>query len=432
MRKVTRVLLLLSFVLAAVMPMTSQAQSNCDLSNGVLVGTLAYGINCLDDAGWHEYEIKSGSVLTVSSIDDVAICPETGDLLLMHIFGISVFDGANWSDLDVPSDVFASNAVACAPNGNIWIAHGRGLSRYNGSEWTTFAKEDFGSSPFIFGVDDVAVSANGIVWAATSSSVAKYNDGVWQVFENGSGFNQDYTFGQLVLNSDGLPTVAHSSGLLTFNGETWTNEAAPISGVSSILVDADNRIWVGSRTEGVAVLDQGEWEVYDGLSSNKVNGLTSDAQGRVWVSTEWGLNVLDGDTWTAYQMGNSDLLDNNIQKVTVLGDGPALPEPIEKAPGSIIGVIENGRDPLPDTEVELCTESVGGVFYGDTPCEGQVGRLLVTTDASGEFVFENVPAGRYDLTINTPEGWIYFVGVNAKVIVEAGEETDLADIDVSN
>jgi ligand-binding sensor domain-containing protein len=26
-----------------------------------------------------------------------------------------------------------------------------------------------------------------------------------------------------------------------------------------------------------------------------------DGQGRLWASTEWGLNVFDGKTWTQYQ-----------------------------------------------------------------------------------------------------------------------------------
>jgi hypothetical protein len=130
-------------------------------------------------------------------------------------------------------------------------------------------------------------------------------------------------------------------------------------------------------------------------------------------------------------MGNSDLLDNNVQFVDVFGDGPDLPETEEKETGSIIGVVEAGRDSVPNADVELCTESVGGVFYGDSPCEGQPGEMLATTNDDGEFIFEDVPAGRYDVVINGPDGWIYFIGAD-KVVVTPGEETDLDDIDVSN
>lgn len=433
-------LLSITLALLILTPFTTvplQAQgSTCDDASGVLIGTLATGLNCVDDSGLQPFELKSGSILTVSSLDDVAVCPETGQVLALHIFGMSVFEDGSWSDFEVPSDVFAPNALACAPNGDIWIAHMSGVSYYDGSDWITFADDQFGSSPFILGVDDIAAGVDGSVWAATSASIARYTGDGWEVFENGKGFNEDFpSLGQMVLNSDGLPTVVYSGGLLRYDGSDWTTDDAPITSLQNIVVDATGRTWVGSLSEGVAVLTDDEWVVYNtdnGLSSNKIHALAADDAGRVWVGTEWGLNVLDGDQWFVYQMSNSDLADNNVQFISTLGTVTELPAAQDKEPGSVVGVIEMGREPVADAQVELCTESLGGVFYGLTPCEDQPGHLITTTDENGEFVFENVPVGRYDISIGGPDGWIYFVGVDTKVIVEAGEETDLADIDISN
>ncbi|MBZ0280220.1 MAG: hypothetical protein K8L97_05735 [Anaerolineae bacterium] len=435
MRKVLHlsILLCLCFSLWVASPRSVYAQSSCDIQNGALIGTLSLGLNCLDGNGWSAYELQSSNI-PVTSLNDVAVCPDTGAIMALHIFGISVFDGSGWSDLDVPTEIFAPNALACAPGGVVWIAHMGGLSQYDGANWTTFPKEDFGTSPFIIGVDDVAVGVDGSVWAATSNSVARYGDGAWEVFENGSGFDQDYSLGGLVLNSDGLPIVAHSNGVLTFDGSGWSSSEAPITVLDDVLIDGSDRLWVGSLTDGVAVLEEGNWTVYNresGLSSNKIHALASDAQGRIWVGTEWGLNVLEGDQWTAFQMSNAGLLDNNIQQINVLGGGPALPALEEKAPGSIIGLLEDGRDPAANLRIELCTETLGGIFYGETPCEGQPGSQLTTSNEAGEFTFESVPPGRYEVTIETPTGWIYFIGVDTKVLVEAGQTADLEDIDIS-
>ncbi len=220
--------------------------------------------------------------------------------------------------------------------------------------------------------------------------------------------------------------------------ESETPYKSPASlgeGFQNVLIDSKNRVWVGSFNDGVAVLDDGNWTNYrveDGLSSNSINTLAGDAQGRIWVGTQWGLNVFDGDAWTVYQMGNSDLLDNNVQQISVLGDGPALPALDEKATGSVTGALVVGREPQPNLQVELCTESLGGVFYGDTPCAGQPGEMLTTSDDKGEFTFDGVPAGRYDVTIETPSGWIYFIGVDTKVEVTSGETNDLAFVDIGN
>lgn len=426
---------LLMTLLVALTPVAVNAQGSCDLGNSVLVGTLINGINCIDEAGWSVFQLKSG-IFDITSVDDVAVCPDTGNILAIHTFGMNQFDGSNWTEVEVPSEVIAADTLVCAAGGEIWIAHTGGLSHFDGTAWTTFTDDQFGTGTFIFGVNDVAVGADGSVWATTNSSVARLNDdGTWQVFEDGQGINGTYSMTGVVLNSDNLPTVAHSSGVLQFDGTAWSSNDAPLLSVDEILIDSQNRTWVGSFSEGVGVLVDGSWQVYNmesGLTSNNIHALATDAAGRIWVGTEWGLNILDGETWSSYTMGNSDLLDNGVHFLGVLGAGvTALPATVEKAPGSVIGSIELGRDPVADAQVELCAGTVGSIFYGDTPCAEIPGSLVTTTDENGEFTFESVPVGRYNLTINGPDGWIYFIGADSDVEVISGEQTDLADIDIS-
>jgi ligand-binding sensor domain-containing protein len=320
MRKVVRLSVVLCLILCMSLPVAgviNAQSSDCNVQSGVLIGTLAYGVNCLDGDGWSGFEIESSGI-PVSSLDDVAVCPDDQSILVLHIFGINKFDGTSWSDVEVPSEVFAPNALACAAGGEIWVAHTSGVSHFDDSEWTSVADDELGTSPFIIGAKDVAASVDGSVWVTTSNSVAHYVDGAWEIFENGKGFNEDYNLGDLVLNSDGLPIIAYYDGLLTYDGSSWSTESAPITLLQKVMVDNAGRVWVGSLSEGAAVLDDGNWTVYNvelGLSSNTVNALASDAEGRIWVGTGWGLNVLDSGEWTAYQMSNSDLLDNNVQHI---------------------------------------------------------------------------------------------------------------------
>jgi sugar lactone lactonase YvrE len=434
--KALRLLVLACLILTLALPLSGMALaqgSDCDLANGALIGTLSYGINCLDANGWNTFEVQT-SGLPVTSISDVAICPDDKSLVLVNIFGMNKFDGSAWSEIDVDSSVVAPKALACAPGGEVWATHISGVSHFDGSAWTTTDSKQLGSSPFIIGANDIAASAEGSVWITTSGSIVRAVDNELIVFENGKGLDQDYSLGDIALTAEGLPVAVYNDGILTFDGENWSSNQAPISLLQKVIVDNAGRIWVGSMSEGVAVFADGNWTVYNvesGLSSNSIKALASDSRGRVWVGTEWGLNVLDGETWSVYQMGNSDLLDNNVQQLTILGEGPALPELVEKAPGSVTGVLVNGRDPAPNLQVELCTASVGGMFYGATPCEGQSGQMLTTTNEEGEFTFENVPIGRYDMTFETADGWIYFIGADTKVEVAEGQANDLAFIDIS-
>lgn len=413
-------------------PTPAFAQGTCDIANGVLIGTLSYGVNCLDANGFNEVEI--GADFPTSSIDDVAVCPDTGEVLVLHLFGITKFDGATSTDIELPSDVFAPDALLCAAGGQLWVGHSSGVSVYDGAAWTNYPLTDFGSSSFIFSVEQLELAPDGTVWASTGSSVARFTGGAWEVFEEGAGFGEEYFLGRMTLNADGLPLVSHSNGFIGFDGSAWyESPEAPVFGLDPIAVDADGNVWLGSITEGLAVYDGSSWSqvnIDNGLSSNTVHFLTFDANGRLWVGTEYGLNILEGDVWTTYLQANSGLLDNTVRFVAPIG-APALPAAVEKAPGSVVGTIVIGRDPVPDVRVELCTELLGGTFFGDTPCADHAGALITTTDTGGNFAFEGVPAGRYDITIETPDGWIYFVGVDSEITVDEGAAVDLAFIDVA-
>ncbi len=68
-----------------------------------------------------------------------------------------------------------------------------------------------------------------------------------------------------------------------------------------IIEAADGSLWLGSNGNGVCHAVRNEDETYtftgystrNGLSNDRVRGLAEDASGRIWVSTEHGLNVLD-------------------------------------------------------------------------------------------------------------------------------------------
>lgn len=69
--------------------------------------------------------------------------------------------------------------------------------------------------------------------------------------------------------------------------------------ICCILEASDGSFWLGSNGNGVYhVLEGDSWQVTrlstrDGLSNNRVRSLQEDNQGRIWISTEHGLNVWD-------------------------------------------------------------------------------------------------------------------------------------------
>ncbi|MBQ9202354.1 MAG: hypothetical protein IJ154_08345 [Bacteroidales bacterium] len=71
--------------------------------------------------------------------------------------------------------------------------------------------------------------------------------------------------------------------------------------VQAIVQDAEGRLWVGTRNglncfDGIAFR---KWDKSDGLPDHRINALCTDAGGRLWIGTGGGLCVRDGRRFTA-------------------------------------------------------------------------------------------------------------------------------------
>jgi hypothetical protein len=137
-------------------------------------------------------------------------------------------------------------------------------------------------------------------------------------------------------------------------------------------------------------------------------------------------------------MSNAELADQDVYALADAGAGPALGEAVEKETGSISGhlVYEDGT-PLANAVLEICIETLGSTYYGDTPCSDQPFMLSGQTDADGNFTITDVPAGFYILTVQTgDDSWAQLVGFTGvfseRVRVDPGQNSDVEEITVEN
>ncbi|MDP2983821.1 MAG: two-component regulator propeller domain-containing protein [Candidatus Latescibacter sp.] len=154
-------------------------------------------------------------------------------------------------------------AVDYSRNG-LWIATWGGISFYSfrDSSFTTYgAASDIPNTR----VTSLAIN-RGTVWAGTISGVSTFADSAW----------------------DSLPDMSVLAN--TF--------------INTIAVMTDNSLWFGTRGGVSRMTSAGSWSSFsitNGLSANNVTSAASDAGGKIWVGTFYGVNVFDGAHWSSLE-----------------------------------------------------------------------------------------------------------------------------------
>lgn len=99
----------------------------------------------------------------------------------------------------------------------------------------------------------------------------------------------------------------------------WSKVSAISDEVLSIYKASDERIWVGTATQGVYVYDGSNFTNYrtsQGLINNTVNAISEFSNGDMWFGTSGGLSVYDG-SWTNYDQVNG----SPFEVYSLLNDG---------------------------------------------------------------------------------------------------------------
>jgi len=199
------------------------------------------------------------------------------------------------SDNDLPDS--SVTAITQTPDGYLWIGTYNGLARFDGERFTTFdpANTPELKNPRIFGL---FTDPRGTLWISTfDGSVTSYREGV---------FKYESSCGQIVsafftTNRTYLATLGRGVcvGTETKKSNDWqlVEEDRPPS-ANSFCQDASGMIWCLLRdgrikwisgTNVMALPDNA------GLGAEKVNCITADRLGRVWIGTSKWIARWNGD-----------------------------------------------------------------------------------------------------------------------------------------
>ncbi|MBK5297668.1 MAG: hypothetical protein JJE40_10960 [Vicinamibacteria bacterium] len=252
---------------------------------------------------------------------------------------LSQFGHRSWTQQQgLPQD--SVRAIAQAQDGALWIGTDEGLARFDGTDFTVFGQRGDGL-PGSF-ITALIAARDGSVWVGTLAGVSRLKDGrftnytpanglgtatvtdlfesrdatIWAVggrvvsaFRGGAIVNYGPEHGvpaeglrELVETADGVLLGVGFAEVVQFDGQRFTRYATKGAMVdefgSSLTVDRDGVLWIGTTRGVVAVGPNGRgrrYEAADGVPAAPVRAVFADRDGTLWIGTPNGLARREGD-----------------------------------------------------------------------------------------------------------------------------------------
>lgn len=273
-------------------------------------------------AGAIRYDTHRGSYLTYNNksgllSNGVFHVSKSGGEVWIGTYGggLSVFDpqAEAWRNYNIPNgmgDAFVYDTLETA-NGDVWIATWSGANRIRGgamddfSKWDLYTVENTGGglpNDWVYGL---AAGKNGEIWLATEGGLARFKDEKWThwTHQDGLGAPLELVEGDITFGRDPGAVSSHHARQKEEQGLGDVKVAYNPNYIVSLSVAANGDVWAGTWGAGLSRFDGETWKTFtvaDGLPSNHVFALHTDETDRLWIGSNKGLAIRDGDDFKIY------------------------------------------------------------------------------------------------------------------------------------
>ena len=129
----------------------------------------------------------------------------------------------------------------------------------------------------------------------------------------------------IVQTSEGFIWIGSYGGLIRYDGNTFVrmDSTSGITSIKCLFVDAQDRLWIGTNDNGVAMLERGElrkWGKLDGMKSAHTRAITGDQNGTIYVATTCGIATIDSDG-NLRMMEDEAIAEANMRDLRMGSDG---------------------------------------------------------------------------------------------------------------
>ena len=260
---------------------------------------------------------------------------KAGALFIGGSLGLWRYQDGRLTDLKIARHV---DSVREGVNGDVWV----GLT-HTGSPLEPICRI-VGTDVHCYGAKDgltcafgvaIAVDRDGVVWIGNSDGLCRYPPGLPAKYFEQALKHQEGLEGvtAIAISRDGsifagFADTGPEEGLQQFDGKAWhgfrvNGMDGSTLAVTTLLVDRDDSLWIGTRSRGLYRVHDGHADHFttaDGLSDDAVNTIFEDREGLIWVATVSGVDVFRNLGVATYSI-REGLTNNNVEAVAASPDG---------------------------------------------------------------------------------------------------------------
>ena len=281
------------------------------------------GVFMFDGVNWTSYSEKNR--LANNFIKDIAIDSQLNKWFL-HSGAVSKFDGSQWYSYYKDG---IGQAFTIDSNGNKWFStnildgYGYMFYKFDGLNWAQYKTV---SDKIIL---SLKTDSKGNIWFGTNGDgVLKFDGLNWVKYKIEEGLADDFVV-KIEIDSEDNIWAATLEGVSKFDGNKWisyntTNSGLASNNVISLKIDSKGNIWFGTSDMGVSKFDGTNWTTFseeDGLIYHWIDDITEDLNGNLWFSSNYsysiekrGLSKFDGTNWMTYNNVELDHLEYKVNK----------------------------------------------------------------------------------------------------------------------
>lgn len=181
----------------------------------------------------------------------------------------------------------------------------------------------------------VSQAPDGIYWIGTwDAGLVKFDGKNWTVYNKDNSPLPHNCVYSIAFNNGNILIGTMGGGLAIFDGNSnWKiynekNSNIPQDWIYTVAVDKKQRIWIGTFSDGLGILENDHWINYNKtnsiLTDNKVTYILIDKYDNKILATQGELAFIIDDTWKTEKDFNIDSLDHVAYWISEMHDGKKI------------------------------------------------------------------------------------------------------------